>query len=121
MLNKILPTLVLAASVFAQEPGLYKGEWTGGSASGEIHITIRSGGQNPEVGFSLGGDSVTGKVLTYKIDGAKMILIYEFDAQGNTLKSSTEATVKGKTIEGTYKTTVGDQQIDSGTFKVTTS
>jgi hypothetical protein len=44
-------------------------------------------------------------------------MVYEFDLEGNTMHSAIEGTVKGKTIEGTYKTTAGDQDVDSGTWK----
>jgi hypothetical protein len=33
------------------------------------------------------------------------------------LQSAVEGTVKGKTLEGTYKTTAGDQAVDNGTWK----
>ena len=45
--------------------------------------------------------------------------MYEFDAKGTLLQSATEANVKGKTIEGAYKTTAGDQAVDAGTWKAT--
>jgi hypothetical protein len=116
--------LLLLAGLLAGQDGLavgtYKGQWTGASASGDIHVTFRDGGDGkltPEVGFTLGGQDVTCKILSFKVDGAKFTMVYEFDAQGNMLQSALEATVKGKTIEGTYKTTAGDQAIDSGTWK----
>lgn len=102
--------------------GTYKGEWHGATAAGEIHITFRAnatGGLTPEVGFTLSDQEVTCKVLSFKSDGAKIKLVYEFDAQGTMLQSAAEATVKGKTLEGTYKTTAGDQDVDSGTWKAT--
>jgi hypothetical protein len=117
--------VVLAGMVAGQDTvaaGTYKGQWTGAGGSGDIHITFRDGGDGkltPEVGFTLGGQDVTCKVLSFKTDGAKFTLVYEFDAQGNMLQSATEAVVKGKTIEGTYKTTAGDQAVDSGTWKAT--
>jgi hypothetical protein len=117
--------LVAAMLVLGQDTigaGTYKGEWHGATASGAIHITFRNdrtGGLTPEVGFTLGDQEVIGKVLSFKTEGSKMKLVYEFDAQGTLLQSATEATVKGKTIEGTYKTTAGDQDVDAGTWKVT--
>jgi len=118
--------LLLLAGLLAGQngpaAGAYKGQWTGASAGGDIHITFRDGGDGkltPEVGFTLGGEDVTCKILSFKVDGAKFTMVYEFDAQGNMLQSALEAMVKGKTIEGTYKTTAGDQAIDSGTWKVT--
>jgi len=112
----------IAAGQDALVAGTYKGQWTGAGGSGDIHITFRAndaGKLTPEVGFTLGGQDVTCKVLSFKTDGAKLTLVYEFDAQGNMLQSATEATVKGKTIEGTYKTTAGDQAVDAGTWKAT--
>jgi hypothetical protein len=102
--------------------GTYKGQWTGAGGSGDIHITFRDAGDGkltPEVGFTLGGEDVVCKVVSFKPDGASFTMVYEFDAQGNPLRSAIEATVKGKTIEGTYKTTAGDQAVDSGTWKAT--
>jgi hypothetical protein len=112
---------LLAAVLAAQDAipaGTYKGQWTGGSASGDIHMTFRAG-SDPEVGFTLADQDVKCKILTFKVDGSKFKLVYEFDAQGTMLQSAIEATLKGKTIEGTYKTTAGDQAVDTGTFKVT--
>jgi hypothetical protein len=111
----------LAIALAAQDTvpaGTYKGQWTGGSASGDIHMTFRPGG-DPEVGFTLADQEVKCKILSFKPDGSKFKLVYEFDAQGTMLQSAIEGAVKGKTIEGTYKTTAGDQAVDAGTFKVT--
>jgi opacity protein-like surface antigen len=118
--------IVLLAGVVAGQDsvaaGTYKGQWTGAGGSGDIHITFRDGGDGkltPEVGFTLGGQDVTCKVLSFKPEGAKFRMVYEFDAQGTMLQSAIEATVTGKTMEGTYKTTAGDQSVDSGTWKAT--
>lgn len=100
--------------------GTYKGQWAGASASGDIRVTFRAGSGGaltPEVGFTLGGQDVTCKMISFKADGAKFTMVYEFDAQGTMLQSAAEATVKGNTLEGTYKTTAGDQAVDSGTWK----
>jgi hypothetical protein len=115
----VMGGLVAQDSVAA---GTYKGQWTGASASGDIHVTFRDAGDGkltPEVGFTLGGENVVCKVLSFKIDGAKFTMLYEFDAQGTLLQSAVESTVTGKTIAGTYKTTAGDQAVDSGTWKAT--
>jgi len=111
-----------AAGDDAVVAGTYKGEWAGTSASGDIHVTFRAnadGKLEPEVGFTLGGQEVACKMLSFKLDGAKVTLVYEFDAGGTMLQSAAEATVKGKTLEGTYKTTAGDQAVDNGTWKAT--
>jgi len=123
MWNVILGLCAVALLAMGQEkiaPGTYKGEWSGASASGEIHLTLKAdgrGGLTPEIGFTLGGEEIKCKVISFKADGTKLTLVYEFDAQGTLLQSAAEATVNGKTIEGTYKTTAGDQAVDSGTWK----
>lgn len=129
MLHRILGycmAIGLAAGSMAAEDtlaaGIYKGQWSGTGASGDIQLTFHAkseGGLTPEVGFTLGGQEVKCKITSFKADGAKFTMVYEFDAQGNPLQSAIEGTAKGKTIDGTYKTTAGDQAVDSGTFKVT--
>ena len=115
--------MLFAAALAAQDTiaaGIStKGKWNGTSGGGDIHITFRDGAPAPEIGFTLGGQDITCKVISYKTEGMKFKLIYEFDAQGTLLQSATEATVKGKTIEGVYKTTAGDQAVDSGTWTAT--
>src|ERR1700675_440725 len=94
----LLTMLLLSALLPAQDAiaaGTYKGQWNGASGGGDIHITFRAGRQ-PEIGFTLGGQEITCKVLSFNADGAKFKLVYEFDAQGTLLQSATEATVKGK-------------------------
>jgi len=101
-------------------PGTYKGEWSGAGGSGEIQLKLTAAADGkliPEMSFTLGGDQIKSKVTSFKVDGARLSIVYEFDAQGNLLQSAAEATIKGKTIEGTYKTTAGDQAVDSGTWK----
>jgi hypothetical protein len=123
--TRIFAVVALAGMLAGQDrlsAGTYKGQWAGVSAGGEIHVTFRDGGDGaltPEVGFTLGGQDVTCKLVSFKAEGSKFTMVYEFDAQGTMLQSATEATVTGKTIEGTYKTTAGDQAIDSGTWKAT--
>ena len=117
----IAAALLFSALLAAQNTiaaGTYKGQWNGANGGGDIHITFRDGSP-PQIGFTLGGEEITCKVLSFKADGAKFKLVYEFDAQGTLLQSATDAAVKGKTIEGAYKTPAGDQRVDGGTWKAT--
>lgn len=103
-------------------PGAYKGTWTGSQSGGDFHLTLKSdghGGLAAEVGFTLDGQEVPGKIISIKVDGASITLAYEFDLQGNQLQSVTEGKLKGKSLEGTYKTTAGDTPVDQGTWKTT--
>src|ERR1700722_12592840 len=119
--------LLLCAGMLAGQDvlvqGTYKGQWSGAGGSGDIHMTFRDAGDGkltPEVGFTLSGEDVVCKVLSFKADAAGFSIVYEFDAQGTPLQSAIEGKVNGKTIEGVYKTTAaGDQAVDSGTWKAT--
>lgn len=75
-----------------------------------------------EIGFSIEGAEVPSKMVSFKIDGATLTAVYEFDLQGNKLHSAIQGTLKGKTIEGTYKTTApgSDEAVDQGTWKTST-
>jgi hypothetical protein len=118
----IASILLLTAALVAQgtiAAGTYKGKWNGATGGGDIHITFRDGAARPEIGFTLDGQEVACKVISFEADRAKFKLVYEFDLQGTRLQSATEATWKGKTIEGAYKTTAGDQAVDSGTWSAT--
>jgi hypothetical protein len=72
-----------------------------------------------EIGFSIDGAEVPLKMVSFKIDGASLTVAYEFDLQGNQLQLAIQGTLKGKTVEGTWKTTVAgsDDAVDQGTWK----
>ncbi|HWZ32001.1 MAG TPA: hypothetical protein VNX18_11735 [Bryobacteraceae bacterium] len=117
--------LVTAALVCAQDKisvGTYKGSWAGASSGGDFRLAITAdskGALGAGVGFTIEGQDVPCKVISVKIDGASIQMVYEFDLQGNKLQSAIKGTLKGKTIEGTYKTTAGDSPVDEGTWKTT--
>lgn len=121
---KLLTSIVfMAAALSAQDklgPGTYKGGWNG-AAAGDFHLTILPGGKSAEIGFTIEGQEVPCKVKSLKIDGGTIEMVYEFDLQGNALQSAIKGTLKGKTLEGTYKTTApgSDSAVDEGTWKTT--
>jgi hypothetical protein len=118
--------LLIAALVSAQDrlrAGSYNGTWSGGSANGELHLTLRPDGEgkwSAEVGFTLAGEEIPCKMISLKIDGASIAMTYEFDLQGNKLQSATQGTLRGKTLEGTYRTLAGEVAVDEGTWKAET-
>ncbi len=65
------------------------------------------------------GEEVPGKFTPLKVDGAKIEMAYDFDLQGTKLQSAGEGALKGKTLEGTYKTSADGAAIDQGTWKTT--
>jgi hypothetical protein len=117
--------LLMAAALGAQDSvgaGTYKGQWSGGSGGGAIQITFRAdakGALIPEVGVTVDGQSVDCKVRSYKIDGAKFSFVSEFDNDGDIIRANVEATVKGKTLTGTFQASNSDGVVDSGTWKAT--
>ncbi len=115
-------TMIAADSIGA---GNYKGTWTGAASSGDFRITVRpdgKGGLGADVAFTIEGQEVPCKVTSLKIDGPNIAVVYDFDLQGNKLQSAIKGTLKGMTLEGTYKTTAAgaDSAVDAGSWKTTT-
>jgi hypothetical protein len=102
--------------------GTYKGTYTGGAGGGNFHLTLKAdgnGGLTADVGFTIDGAEVPGKITTLKIDGAKIQMAYDFDLQGAKLQSAIEGTLSGTTLGGTYKTTAEGALVDEGSWKTT--
>jgi hypothetical protein len=120
----VLSMLCSGADTIA--PGKYTGNWEGSSgASGDLQITLTpdsDGKLTPDVTFTIGGQEVKTKITSFKLDGAKMSVVYSWDAQGNSAESSVEGELKGKTLEGKYHTRLlpDGGAIDEGTWKATT-
>jgi hypothetical protein len=116
-----LGTLLSAQDVLS--PGTtYKGTYTGAAGNGDFHLTLKvdgKGGLTAEVGFTIMGQEVPGKITTLKVQGAKIEMVYDFDLEGTKLTSAAIGTLKGKTLEGTYKTTAEGAAVDEGTWKTT--
>jgi hypothetical protein len=114
-----LSVMLLTAADLA---GDYKGTWSG-AASGDFHIVLTHAGDDwkAEVSFSMGGDEVHTKIVSVKVDGNKLNLVYQYDLQGTQLQSAIVGELKDKKFEGTYKaTTVADgSDVDEGTWSAT--
>ena len=129
---RFLKLLILAAIVAiglvdlpAQDKlgaGTYKGTYTGAGGAGDIHLTLKAdtkGGFSAEVGFTIMGEEVPGKITSLKVDGAKIEMVYDFDLQGAKLQSAIQGTLSGKTLAGTYMTSADGAAVDEGTWKTT--
>jgi hypothetical protein len=114
----LLMAAALAPAQSAIGAGTYKGTYSGGAGGGDFRLKVSADGKG-EIGFTVGGEEVASKMISFKIDGASLIAVYEFDLQGNKLQSAIQGTLKGKTIEGGYKTTAAgaDDAVDQGTWK----
>lgn len=102
--------------------GDYKGTWSG-AASGDFHIVLTHAGDDwkATVTFTMGGDEVKTKIVSVKVDGNKLNLVYQYDLQGTQLQSAITGELKDKKFEGTYKaTTVADgEDVDEGSWTAT--
>lgn len=123
---RALATLLLALGVLnAQDtfaPGAYKGTWAGASSGGDFRLTLKAdnkGVLDADIVFTIDGNDVPCKTTSVKVDGSSITILYSFDLQGNQLQSMTQGKLKGKSLEGTYKTTAGDTPVDEGTWKTT--
>ncbi len=114
-----LSVVVLAAADLA---GDYKGTWSG-AASGDFHIVLTHAADDwkAEVSFTMGGSEVNTKVVSVKVDGNKLNLVYQYELQGTQLQSAIVGEMKDKKFSGTYKaTTVADgSDVDEGTWTAT--
>jgi len=102
--------------------GTYKGTYTGAAGAGDFHLTLKAdgkGGFSADVGFTIMGEEVPGKITSLKVDGAKISMVYDFDLQGAKLQSAADGTLTGKTLGGTYKTSAEGAAVDEGTWKTT--
>ena len=127
MISRIFTAMILVAGLAAAEDkvgaGTYKGTWAGGG-SGDFQLTLASdgkGGFTAQVMFTMGEEKVPCKTTSLKVEGDSLKVVYQFDLAGNKLQSAVEGKLKGKTIEGTYRTTMpgGDDAVDQGTWKAT--
>jgi hypothetical protein len=126
---KALVVAAILALAFVELPaqdkigaGTYKGNYTGGAGGGDFHMTLKAdgkGGFTGEVGFTIMGEEVPGKLTMLKVDGAKIEMSYDFDLQGAKLTSAAEGTLSGKTLGGGYKTSAEGSVVDQGTWKTT--
>jgi hypothetical protein len=120
LIGLLLMTIVFLAA--ADLAGDYKGTWSG-AASGDFHVVLTHPDDDwrAEVTFTMGGAEVKTKIVSVKVDGNKLNLVYQYDLQGTQLQSAIVGELKDKKFEGTYKaTTVADgSDVDEGTWSAT--
>jgi hypothetical protein len=121
-------TLLLIAALYASAAdlnGTYKGTWSGGQASGEIAMTLSTtgGATKADVSFAFGGQDVKCNVTSVKVDGGKIEIVYTFDLGDVKMESTATGELKGKSLEGSYKTkSLADgSAVDEGTWKATSN
>ena len=125
---KPIAILTLAALAAVAEPvtsGKYLGKWEGGSASGDMRLSMQQadGQWTATVSFTIAGQEVPCTVKLINVEGEKLKVVYSFDIQGNRLESTIEGVMKGAKLSGKYVTRpVGDAtEVDRGTWETTTA
>jgi hypothetical protein len=114
---RVFIVLLASACLLAAAGEKFSGKWSSSQndADGTIDIQLT---EPPEVTFTLRGQQVKTKVLTFKIEGAGVELRYSFDLDGNKLVSRLTGEITGSRFAGKYQTTADDGEgvVDNGTF-----
>jgi hypothetical protein len=136
----VLLTLALACSGFSATPaaaatatksetpaarglaGKFKGSWKGSDQnSGELRLSLTRDGEDKwtaEASFTFEGNTIPTRMKTARVDGTKIELLFEWDADGNVAHSKTTGELKGDKLEGDYVTGGGAGE-KRGTWTVT--
>lgn len=109
-----------ASSAGGSIAGHYSGQYQGGS-SGTFSLKLEpaSGGAwKCEVTFALAGENVKTTMRQCQADPSKIEAVYDFDAQGFSLRSHIIGQWNPKGVEGSYKTTTtdGSADVDQGVW-----
>lgn len=114
--------LVCAQAGDAAWTGAWAGGWDdGGGNNGGMSLKIAKvdGKWTGTAAFDIGGTDVPSKMKSIKIDGDAIEFAYDWDFQGTSVTSTLTGKRKDRVMEGTYKSTAGDQQVSAGTWKLT--
>ena len=115
-------TLMLAILVWAQAAGDYKGSWASklSGSTGKLAFTFQDSGLSA-ASFSIQGQEVKAALLSSKSDGKTTELTFDYDLDGNNLRTKMQGTVTAHALKGTYQTVpaAGGSPVDEGTWEVT--
>lgn len=110
-----------AAAAAASLQGKYAGEWKGQEEStGALKLSFKqdaAGAWTAEAAFTFDGAEIPAKTKSVKVEGAKVELVFEWNVQGTSGRSSLKGEFKGDTIEGKYDSNVAEAA-SSGSWKV---
>lgn len=120
LLTSVL-VLSSVASAYAGLAGKYTGTWTGAQSEGTIKVALtqaEKGAWKADVSFTLGDQEVKCTTVSVKVDGEKLVVVYDFSVSGLEAESTITGQLKGSTLEGTYSTKGADgSHVDDGTWK----
>jgi len=102
--------------------GQFKGSWKGSDQnSGDLRLSLTRDGEGKwtaEASFTFEGNTIPTRMKTVRVDGAKIELLFEWEADGNVAHSKTTGELKGDKLEGDYVTGGGAGET-RGTWTVT--
>ena len=102
--------------------GQFKGSWKGSDQNtGELRLGFRRDGEGKwiaEASFTFEGNTIPTRMKTVRVEGAKIELLFEWDADGNVAHSKVTGELKGDQLEGDY-VTGGGAGDTRGTWTVT--
>lgn len=100
--------------------GQYAGSWKGDAEGlGDLRITIRQadGKWVAESVFTFEGAEIPTKLKSLEADGAKVLLIFDWEIQGSAGQSRLTGELKDDQLQGKYETT-GAAGNSTGTWSV---
>jgi hypothetical protein len=120
---RLLTCILLLSQAALAADGPFVGKWTStnNAAGGEIRISFEP---QATLVFTFEGQEVTTKVTEARIsaaaDGAKQFtMVYRFTLGDTELTSQAKGVLKGDRIQGSYRTTANESDVDEGTFNGT--
>ena len=119
MIAKIAAAMLMCSSAFAAgdtiHSGAYQGEWKGAYGSGNLSMTLERDGKagyRADMTMSVDPDQMDCDVESLKVDGADIEIVIEYGNRSR-FEMTLTGTLKGKTIDGRFKTTQpGTEAVD---------
>ena len=127
MAARLAAAMLVAWSAFAAgnaiPAGTYQGEWNGAYGYGNLSMVLERDGKagyRAEMTMSVDPDQMDCDVESLKVDGANIEIVIEYGNRSR-FEMTLTGTLKGRTIEGRFKTTQpGTEAVDDeGTWKLT--
>src|SRR5579859_2555300 len=115
-----LSSLSSVAFAYAGLAGKYTGTWSGAQSEGKIKVALAQAEDTwtADVSFTLGDQEVKCTTVSVKVDGEKLVIVYDFSVSGLEAESTITGQLKGASLEGTYSTKGADgSHVDDGTWK----
>src|SRR5258708_27093776 len=90
-------SLSSAAFAYAGLAGKYVGTWNGAQSEGTIKVALAQakGAWTADVSFTLGDQEVKCTTVSVKVDGEKVVVVYDFSVSGLEAESTITGQLKG--------------------------